>query len=200
MKSPLLALALVVGCGTEEATDSLTRAVGECGPSETHVVGVFEPVPSGDGTILLRVDRPGDHSIVVSSHEAATWKIVASNGARVTHVYAVGMGKQRVIAPAGADVSTESDAEGGAFACGYTWPGNGTCDTKGLLRLASIRLNKHATSFHGCYAATTFTIGEDMAVTSDCVGLERSGAAQADLIARCDAEQDESDCGGVVLY
>jgi hypothetical protein len=39
-----------------------------------------------------------------------------------------------------------------------------------------------------------------MAVTSDCVGLERGGGIQHDIVMRCDAEQDESDCGGVVLY
>ena len=210
MKLALAALVLAAACGTEDTSsqESLTRSVGECGPNETHVVGVWEPWPDGggtggddgNGTILIKVDRPGNHSIVVSAHEAATWKIVPSNGAKITNVYAVGKYKQNVIAPAGAKVMTESDAEGGAMACGYSWPGNGTCDTKGLLKLASIRLNKHATSFHGCYRASTFTIGEDMAVSSDCVSLERSGDAQSDIVTRCEPDRDESDCGDVVLY
>lgn len=209
MKLALSVVLLAAACGTESTseTESLTRGVGECGPRETHVLGVFQPlVPDGsggddgNGTILIKVDRPGSHSLVVSAHEAATWKIVASNGAKVTNVYAVGKYAQRVIAPAGANVTTESDAQGGAMACGYSWPGNSTCDTKGLLRLAALRLNKHATSFHGCYRASSFTIGEDMAVTSDCVGLERGGPAQADIVTRCEPDQAEEDCGGVVLY
>src|SRR5687767_1335803 len=90
MKLALSVALLAAACGTESTseTESLTRGVGECGPRETHVLGVYEPlVPSGgDGTILVKVDRPGNHSIDVSAHEAATWKIVASNGAKVTHV------------------------------------------------------------------------------------------------------------------
>ena len=209
----LLALALALGglaaCGTDDSsnTGSLTREVGECGDDETHVVGVNHPLTpdgsggdDGNGTILISVNRPGNHTIVVSAYEHANWKIVASNGAKVTTVYAVGRYAQNVSAPAGANVMKESAAEGGAMACGYSWPGNGTCDTKSLLRLASIRLNKHATSFHGCYSASKFTIGADMGVTSDCVSLERSGAAQDDIVTRCEPDKDESDCGGVVLY
>jgi len=206
MKFAPIALLIASACGTNDSlnTDSLTRAVGECGPSETHVLGVFEPMPGsggddGNGTILIKVDRPGNHSIVVSAHETAKWKIVASNGARVTDVYAVGMGKQTVSAPAGANVMTE---DAGTTACGYTWPGNGTCDTKGLLRLASVRMNKHATSFHGCYRASSFTIGENLAVTADCTSLERAGGdSLKSIVTRCEPDKDESDCDGTdVLY
>jgi hypothetical protein len=208
MKLALIALLLAAACGTDDSTntDSLTRAVGECGPYETHVVGVFEPGPNqggSDGTILINVNRPGHHTIVVSAHEAAKWKIVASNGAKVTDVYAVGMAKQNVIAPAGTNVMTE---EPGTAACGYTWPGAGDCDTKGLLRLASIRLNKHATSFHGCYKASQFTIGEDLAVAADCANNERAtGGRDVDVslksvVTRCEPDKDESDCDGPILY
>ena len=200
MKLALTAMVLLAACGTDDAsnTSSLTRAVGECGLHETHVVGVFEPDQVGDGTILIHVDRPGKHTIVVSAHETAKWKIVASNGAQVTDVYAVGMSKQSVSAPAGANVMTE---DAGTEACGYTWPGNGTCDTKGLLRLTSIRLNKHPTSFHGCYQASTFTIGEDLAVTADCANNQRAaGGALKSIVTRCEPDKDESDCDGPVLY
>jgi hypothetical protein len=205
MKRLITALLLTAACGTDDTAsqESLTRLPGECGANETHVVGVFEATedvddPAGDsGPILLRVDRPGNHTIVVSSHEAASWKIVASNGAKITEVYAVGMGQQTVTAPAGTKVTTEADA----VACGYTWPGNDTCDTRSLLHLSSIRLNKHATSFHGCFAARNFTIGEDLTVTSDCVGgLERSADPQDDIITRCEPDQPESNCDDVVLY
>lgn len=210
MKLALVALVLAAGCGTDDSssTGSLTREVGECGDFETHVVGVYQPFTpdggsggdDGNGTILINVNRPGNHTLVVSAYARANWKIVASNGAKVTDVYAVGRYAQNVSAPSGAHVTRESEAEGGAMACGYSWPGNSTCDTKSLLRLASVRLNKHATSFHGCYSASTFTIGEDMGVTSDCIALERAGVVQSDIVTRCEPDKDESDCGGVVLY
>ena len=198
MKSAHVVLAFAAACGTETTSsqESLTRSPGECGPFETHVVGVDHGLEADtSGPILLRVERPGNHTIVVSSRAAATWKIVEANGANVTTVYAVGKAKQTVTAPAGAHVMTDPDP-----LCGYSWPGNATCDTKGLLRFTSVRLNKHATSFHGCFAASQFTIGENMAVTSDCTSLERSGDAQDDVVNHCDADTDESDCGDVVLY
>ena len=213
MKLALSVLVLAAACGTESTseTESLTRGVGECGPRETHVLGVFEPlVPDGgsggddgSGTILIKVDRPGNDSLVFSAHEAGTWKIVTSSGAKVTDVYAVGKYAQRVIAPAGANVMTESDAQGGAMACGFSWPGNATCDTKGLLRLAALRLDKHATSFHGCYKAGNFVIGENLGVRSDC-GLNNTSRAlfgnQSDIITRCEPDKPESNCDDVVLY
>ncbi len=210
MKLALVALVLAAGCTAESTSskESLTRLPGECGDDEVHVVGVYEPEtnpPSGgggddgQGHILVHVDRPGRHTIVVSSHEAATWQIVTSNGAELRAVYAVGKGKQTVLAPSGTKVMTDSEADG-TWACGYSWPGNTTCDTKSLLHLSSIRLDKHATSFHGCYKATTFTIGEDLAVTSDCTDLARSSSPQDDIITRCDPDQPQNDCDGVVLY
>jgi hypothetical protein len=200
MKSALVTSLFLAACATEDTSTntSLTRLPGECGPFETHVVGIRDlPTlePTGDGgPVVLRVDRPGKHTIVVSAQSTASWKIVAGNGAQVTHVYAVGMARQKVTAPDGAEVLTESAAEGGASACGYAWPASPDCDTKSLLRLAAIRTNKHATSFHGCAAAKSFTIGEDMAVTSDC------GVEQSDVITRCDGDTDEGDCTGITLY
>lgn len=200
MKLALVALFLAAACGTEDSSSStsLTRLPGECGDVETHVFGVAELPDDGDSSdpVILRVERPGKHAIVVSAEVAATWKITAAPGAEIVQVYAVGRGKQTVIAPAGVEVITESEAEGGGWACGYSWPGGEGCDTKQLLRLASIRMNRHATSFHGCYAAREWTIGEDMTVTSDCA----TGHVQSDIITRCDADTDESNCDDVVLY
>ena len=199
MKLALTAFILTAACGTENTSsqESLTRLPGECGMFETHVVGVDHPLtPADSGPILLRVERPGNHTIVVNAREAATWKIVAANGGKITDVYAVGKAKQTVIAPQGTRVSSDPDP-----VCGYSWPGNATCDTKGLLRFTAARLDKHATSFHGCMTASRFTIGENMAVTSDCASLERSGGdAQDDVVGHCDPDKDESDCGDVDLY
>src|SRR6187551_1565268 len=62
-------------------------------------------------------------------------------------------------------INTESKMEGGAGATGYKYPDTAT---DALLKLTSIRVARHATSFHGCATATRWVIGADMAVTSDC--------------------------------
>ncbi|MGE0871358.1 MAG: hypothetical protein AB7P03_22545 [Kofleriaceae bacterium] len=179
--------------------------MGECGPLETHVVGVFEATPSDDGGgIILRVDRPGRHAIVVSAHESTNWKVEAAPGAKIEAVYAVGYGKQTVKAPSGVRVVTESRDEGKPYACGYAWGASTPdCDTDNLLNLVRYRVHE-PTSFHGCKSASRFTIGENLAVTSDCgadatsyssdVGGE--GIEQSSAVMGCDGPDS---CGGPII-
>lgn len=172
---------LTAACGTD-STRSLTREVGACGERETHVVGVYDPPAESSGTIILRVERPGRHTLVVSSALAADWAIEAAGGAIVEKVVAIGRGDQRVTAPRGAEILYDMKSNGGGGACGYAWPATPDCNTVGLLRLSSYLTDRHATSFHGCRTASRFTIGEDMAVTSDCA---EQGAVQSDAIGKC---------------
>ncbi|MGE0550808.1 MAG: hypothetical protein AB7O24_26200 [Kofleriaceae bacterium] len=196
-----IGLATLVGCATEDETSKLTAAVGECGPLETHVVGVFDS-PTND--VILRVDRPGKHAIVVSAHEGTNWKVEAAPGAKIEAIYAVGYGKQTVKAPAGVRVVTESRDQGGPFACGYAWNASTPeCDTDNLMNLVRYRVHE-PTSFHGCKSATEFRIGEDLAVSSDC-GLdaasytadeEAEGSEQSSAVMGCDGPDS---CGGPII-
>lgn len=179
-------------CSTDtgSTSETLTRLPGVCGSVETHIVGVYE-APNNDATIILL--RPGKHALVVSAHEATTWHVKLGPGAELVHVYAVGYHAQTVDAPIGPDVVTESFDQDGVAACGFAWSNDTSsgCDTNQLVALAGHRVHHTPTSFHGCYRAANWTIGSDLAVTSDC----DAGYEQADKITDCGTHPDGT-CGG----
>jgi hypothetical protein len=175
-----LAFVLLAACGGE-STSSLTREIGACGEIETHVIGVWDG--GGDSTVTIL--RPGEHVLVLSAHEATTWHVELGPGATLAHVYLVGYHQQKVTGvPAGVDIISDSNDAGDAYANGYQYPNH---DTQSLLTLTAKRTHHDATSFHGCYAATSWTIDADMTVTSDCV------TGQADAVTGCG--DDGGDCG-----
>ncbi len=170
LASLLLLAPLTIGCGTDTGSEtaSLTAKVGACGDFETHVIGVFSN-PNTVSTIVIQ--RPGPQALVLSSHDPMTWHVKTSNGAVLEHVYAVGIGKQVVdVDGKNIDVITDSMTDTGVGACGYslTGPEDG-CDADSLMILASKRVHHDVTTFHGCATASKWTIGENMATTSDCV-------------------------------
>src|SRR5438132_6638852 len=129
-----------------------------CGTVETHVFGIHDAL---FGQVVIEMDRPGQHVVVVSAHDAASWKIITGPGAEIVKVYAVGVRAQTVDVSEAAgnpvvriDSKDTDDVEG----CGYTWPYDGQgCNTKSLLRLASVRTGTHITSYDGCHSASSFT-------------------------------------------
>lgn len=187
---PLVLLAACTGDVTSSST-SLTRAPGECSEVEVHVIGVNDVGDGGGdggggGTIIL--SRPGRHMLVLSAYAATTWEVQVSPEATLDRVYAVGHYPQTVTTNVTTKINTESEVEGGAGATGYAYPDQ---STDALLKLASIRLKLHATSFHGCYSASKWTIGEDMAVTSDCTtstGTTGGTYTQYDAVTDCDGD------------
>jgi hypothetical protein len=156
---------LLAACAGEDTSTStsLTRVPGECGQVEVHVIGVSDGGDNGGSTVVL--ERPGHHVLVLSSHEANNWNVEVKGEAVLDGVYAVGYYPQKVTANVRTQINTESKMEGGAGATGYMYPDT---NTDALLKLTSIRVARHATSFHGCATASRWVIGEDMAVSSDC--------------------------------
>lgn len=189
-----LLLATLVGCAADDASStsqSLTQVPGACGSIETHVFGIYE-APSGDATVTIY--RPGKHAIVLSAHEATHWQVKAAAGVEIEAVYATGIGKQTISAPAGAHVLAESQVEGGPYACGFAWGERDSgCDTDQLIKLVDKRVHP-VTSFHGCYEAASFKVGDDLAVTSDC---NPAMGVQNDFVENCDGEDS---CGGPILF
>lgn len=163
-----LPLVFACACASNEGASSasLTQEPGQCGEIETHVFGIYAAV---NDEATVHIDRPGHHALVVSAHHATKWTITVGPDAVVDGVYAVGIERQTVKAPAGTKVETDSRAEGGPEACGYSYPYDGQgCDTQQLINLTSKIINHGATSFHGCRTASSFTVAEDLAVSSDC--------------------------------
>ena len=194
LASLLLLAPLTIGCADSTSSEYalLTAAPGECGSIEAHVIGVFQADrPQTDSTIFL--ERPGKHVLVLSAHDAMTWHVHVSNGAVLVHVYAVGFGKQKVeVEGAKVDVITDSMADTGIGACGFSRGGaSDGCDADSLMILASKRVHHDITSFHGCYKASTWRIGEDLSTTSDC-----AATTQEDWAGGCKAGGgDDSTCG-----
>jgi hypothetical protein len=185
MRVSTLALVLLAACGTEQSSSStsLTREPGECSDVEVHVIGVSDG--GGDSTVVLQ--RPGHHILVLSAFQAMHWTVDVKPGATLDKVYAVGHDKQRVTTNVTTEVMTESEVEGGAGANGYMYPDKGAV---ALMKLAALRVERHPTSFHGCFAASHWTIGENMAVSSDC---ETGAFTQYDAVIDCDGDNT---CGG----
>jgi hypothetical protein len=119
---------------------------------------------------------------VLSSRYANTWNVQVKGDAVLYGVYAVGYEPQKVFTNVKTQINTESKMEGGAGANGYIYP---DVKTDALLKLASIRTARHATSFHGCASATKWVIGADMSVTSDCAGTTYT---QYNAVLDCDGD------------
>lgn len=186
-------LASLAACSTSEGTSStsLTQAPGNCGSLETHIFGAYQ-APAGRATV--HIERPGTHAVVVTAHEATTWTITAAPGAELEAIYAVGIRPQTVIAPPGVKVVTESKDEGGPSGCAYGWPQSGPeCNTENLIDLVEKRVHE-VTSFHACYEAASWVLGDDLLVSGDCSLYE--GSAQKDFVKGCDGEDS---CGGPVF-
>ena len=187
----LLACApLALGCADSSSTNSsaLTAAPGACGEVETHVFGIYES-PTGEATIFIA--RPGKHAIVLSAHEATHWHVTVGPGVELEHVYAVGYHKQKVDVPDGVDLASDSFDGDGIYACGFTDGSENGCDSKQLLELASKRIHHDVTTFHGCYDASSWSVADDMAATSDCSAAYQ----QYDWAGGCNPNGGSGDCG-----
>jgi hypothetical protein len=196
MKLPVtlgLTLSVFAACAANEGTSSssLTQEPGNCGSVETHVIGIHHGY---NGVASVHIKRPGAMALVVSAREATEWRITADPGVQLEAVYAVGLGHQTVRAPEGVKVVAESKVDGDPYACGYTYPQQGTdCNTDGLLQLVDKRVHP-VTSFHGCYQGSIWSIEDNLAVLGNCNG--DAGPSQTDMVQGCDGEDS---CGGPII-
>lgn len=180
---------LLAACSSEQSStsSSLTRDPYSCSDVEVHVIGTRDVNPgdggSGSGGSTVILSRPGHHILVLSSYAANTWNVqVQGTDVHLDGIYAVGHEPQKVIANVKTQINLEDGVDGGADANGYRYPSTATA---ALLKLASIRVARHATSFHGCFAASKWVIGENMATTSDCAD---GSYTQYDTVLDCDGD------------
>jgi hypothetical protein len=148
-----------------------------CGKAEVHVIGVyetrddhsFEYHPTGDA--VVRIERGGAHSLVLSSYEPTRWRIELANGARIRAIHLVGYHSQTVTPPhEEITITTNTYTQTQSGACGYSWPYNGEgCNTHELLAIAKkLTGNTDVTSFHGCYRATKWTLDHNANASANC--------------------------------
>ncbi len=139
----------------------------QCGDPEVHVIGVYETRsdhspgnhPTGIGRV--RIERPGNHVLVLSAYEPTDWQVTLAPGAQIEAITLVGYHTQTVDVP---NVPITHDT-----GCGYSYPYNGGgCDTDALLELAATHAGAGVTSFHGCYHASDWTLHTDGSASSNC--------------------------------
>ena len=184
--APALLLTLLAACAGEDLSsqESLTRSPYVCSDIEVHVLSQDSGDTGGGGddgsTVIL--SRPGHHILVLSSKYATTWHVQVQGEAKLDGVYAVGHEPSKVLTNVKTKINVESGMTGGAEAYGYQYPSK---DVTALLKLTSIRVARHATSFHGCKSASRWEIGENMLTTSDCADLSYK---QFDAVLDCDGD------------
>lgn len=185
-------LILLVGCASESSStdkSAVTAPPGACGGAEVNVIGI-QSAPSG--TVNVRIDRPGQHTLVLSAHDATTWKVSAGAGVEITAIYAVGYHAQKVTGMTGVTLTTDSMDTTGTYACSY---GSG-CDVGGLMKLTGKLFRPGADSFHGCISASQFHMGEDFSTSSDCAG---AADPQTNWIDGCTNHAAGDPCGVPII-
>lgn len=186
-------VSLLVACTSSEGTSAtaLEQEPGNCGSLETHVFANFR---APDGVATVRIARPGSHAIIVSGYEPIEWTITTENGAQLEAIYAVGVKPQTVRAPAGVMVVSENKQAGDPYGCADGYPlSTPGCNTKNLIDLVEHRVHE-ITSFHACHEASSWSLGDNMAVTSDCGVLE--GKGHESMVKGCTGEDA---CGGPIF-
>lgn len=156
-----------------------------CGKPEVHVFGVYEthgnhgPGNHPPGEARVRIARPGDHALVLSSYEPVNWNVRLGEGVKLESITLIGYHAQTVSLP-GVPVKR-------AMGCGYSYPYNGGgCDTDNLLALAKQHAGADVTTFHGCYQASEWTLLADGTATSNC--NTAAGYEVDELIGECQGE------------
>jgi hypothetical protein len=161
-----------------------------CEAPEVNVFGVYETRSDHGagvhptGAAGVTIDRPGVHRLVLSAYEPTNWHVTLSLGASVESIYLTGYYAQTVDLP-GVPVVIDTFANGGGFACGYSYPYNGQgCDTNQLLARVEAKVGP-VTTFSGCYRATQWALRTDGTAKSDCDTA--AGYQQDDLVRGCRA-------------
>jgi hypothetical protein len=161
--------------GGQPANVVVPGAPGNCGGTELHVVGIYDPYDSASnaqGPAHVFIDRPGPVTLFLSSYSATDWTVTAGPATQIVSIVAHAYEAVTVNAPPGVAVTTLSASQTGEFlGCGYEYPDKDLqsgCETPDLLSAIEQYTGQQVLSFHGCYAASDFTIGADLVSSSNC--------------------------------
>ncbi|MDC3962850.1 hypothetical protein [Polyangium jinanense] len=131
---------------------------------DVHVIGIYEASTS-EGGVSVHIARSGPMVLVLSAFAATTWTVTAAPEADIRKIFVLGYETQTLASAPDTVVHVASaESSGGFFGCAYEWPDqdpHSGCETEPFLAALHDALGLSATSFHGCYAGSAFTITED---------------------------------------
>ena len=156
----------------EEDPEQPAQPGDACGAVELHVVGIYDSYEHSldkNGFAHVHIDRPGTMMLALSAYSATKWSVTVGPDTELLQILAQGYDEQSVSAPPGVSVSTNWYPNNLYPLCGYQLPDDDDgCATGPLLAQISDTLGLPVSSFHGCYAASDFTIAADLSSTSNC--------------------------------
>jgi len=173
--------------GQDDGGDPPGDPPGLCGDVELHVVSLYDAYDSildQEGVAHVHVDRPGQVRLFLASYSAVTWNVTTGPDTMLVDVTAHGYDAQTIIAPDGVPTAILGyDVDFTFLGCAYEYPDqdlNSGCETPELLANIEATLGQPVSSFHGCYAASEFTIAADLSATSNC--WTEAGYVQTDAV------------------
>lgn len=134
---PSVDLAGAHDCETTEGYELDSYVARDLSAPELHIIGVWEPrapFAGPDGEIVVRIHRPGNLALVLSSFASARWNLEVGPRTALDHVIINGYEPQQVdILEAGAPPATpeapptsitsvSATVDGDYLGLGYSWP------------------------------------------------------------------------------
>ncbi|EYF05044.1 SPRY domain-containing protein [Chondromyces apiculatus] len=144
-------------CATGDFT---SYASGASGAEELHIVGIYTPGGGEGGQVDVHVERQGATALVLSTYDAAKFRVTTAPGATVTRILLSSYAPSTVTAPPGVPVdSYVYEVNGQALGFASRWPNDtGGGDTQELVAAAESETGLPMSSFSGCYGGDVFTL------------------------------------------
>jgi hypothetical protein len=128
---------------------------------QLHVIGIHggKKGADGQGSVRVRVTRPGSSVLVLSAYSQTTWNVQVAPGAQVERILVSGYEEQRIHAPEGIPVEIQSFNQSQKWlgSPGYEWPAPSSAR---LVNASEGLVRRKLTSFRGCYEGASFEVGE----------------------------------------
>lgn len=138
--------------------------------AEVHLIGIYE---GNGGTANVHLARPGPALLVLSAYATTTWTVTMTADVELRAVLLLGYEEQKLnIGVDVVEVFVSYEKTGEFLGCGYEWPDldpNSGCETGELIAGIKEVFGLSPSSFSGCYAGSTFTLGENGAAGT-CAG------------------------------
>lgn len=133
------------------------------------------------GEVVVNLFRPGPTVLVLSADERTHWTIHVGAGAELLEVYASGVSRHSITAPAGVPVYNHSGAEYALPIAAVYWPSNEALE---LVIGMEIVTGLSLTSFHGCPRMSQVTMFERASISCDESARVDGGSCGGNVLAQ----------------